>query len=245
MNNEPAGTDGGVRRYAGVPLRSPRRTPQINLLILIGIITLIVLGIYALFFTRPTVEAEVFSLTRSIEEIEELSTVRSHLRFAVVVREESGNIVVRELAASAGEMDMDDIGSVLFQDPTLIVALHAVATYGIDLGEAESWMRVEENDGEGRVVVDLPGAKLLDVKIVNSDTRVIARMQGLFRSENRELMLTASQKGELFATKEAEADRSSLTLANQRARSVIALLVESAGREVIFSNDDAKGREKE
>ena len=232
-----------VKRYAGAPRRSPRRTPQINLMILIGVIALIVLVTYALFFPRSTVEAEAFSLTKSIEEIEELSTVRSHLRFAVVVREESGNIVVRELASAAGEMDMDDIGSVLFQDPTLIVSLHAVATYGIDLEGAENWMSLDGVEGEERVVIDLPPAQLLDVKIVNSDTRVIARMQGLFRSENRELMLNASQKGERFATKEAKADRSSLTLAGERARSVIRLLVESSGREVVFSNDEEKGEE--
>ena len=232
-----AGGPVGVRRYAAEKVRSPRRTPQINILILIGIISLIVTTFFFLFFKRPELDAEAFSLRRSIEEIEELSTVRSHLRFAVVVREESGNIVVRELAEAAGEIDMNDLGSFLFQDPTLIVELHAVATYGIRLDNIDRRIRPADEDGEV-ITVDLPEAELLDVKVVNRDTRVIARMQGLIRSSNRELMLEAGRKGEEYATKEARADSSSLALAETRARDIIRLLVENAGKEVAFDGEE-------
>lgn len=236
------GRSAGVRRYAAEKVRSPRRSPQINIMILIGVIALVVTTFFFLFFKRPTFTAEAFSLEQSIEEIEELSTVRSHLRFAVVVREESGNIVVRELAAAQGDMDMDDLGSILFQDPTLIVQLHAVATYGVRLDNIER--RVRPLDEEEEVyLVDVPPAELLDVKVVNSDTKIIARMQGLIRSSNRELMLEASREGERYATKEARADRSSLELAETRAREIIGLLLESAGKRVEF--EDQRGEETE
>lgn len=248
--DEEAGGPVGVRRYAAEKLRSPRRTPQINILILIGIIALVVTTFFFLFFKRPELNTETFSLRRSIEKIEELSTVRSHLRFAVVVREESGNIVVRELAAAAGDIDMNDIGSFLFQDPTLIVELHAVATYGVRLDNIDQRIRPADEDEEV-IRVDLPEAELLDVKVVNSDTRIIARMQGLIRSSNRELMLEAGRKGEEYATKEARADSSSLGLARTRAREIIRLLVESAGKGVEFegeggsnSNITGSGREE-
>lgn len=227
----------GVRRYAAEKFRSPRRTPHINILILIGIIALVVTTFFFLFFKRPQLNTDTFSLRQSIEEIEELSTVRSHLRFAVVVREESGNIVVRELAEAAGDIDMNDIGSFLFQDPTLIVELHAVATFGVRLNNVDQ--RIRPTDGDEDVIyVDLPEAELLDVKIVNKDTRIIARMQGLIRSSNRELMLEAGRKGEDYATKEARADSSSLGLASTRARDIIRLLVESAGKKVVFDGDE-------
>lgn len=221
----------GLRRFAAEAVRSPRRPPGVNIAILIGLIVLFLVAIYLLFFPRPTVESDVFSLEQSIERIEELSTVRSHLRFAVVVREESGNVIIRELADAAGDIDMSDIGSMLFQDPTLIVELHGVATYGIKLDDIDT--RIEEIDDE-RIAIDLPDPVLLDVKIVNRDTKVIGRMEGLFRSSDNELMLEASREGERFAEEYALKDSTSLELAGERARTVVRMIAEGGGKQVVF-----------
>lgn len=227
----------GIRRYRAEATRSPRRPPPVNLAILIGAIALIVFLIYQFFFTRPLVSAGgEFNLTQSIERIEELSTVRSHLRFAVIVREESGNIIVRRLAEESNEIKMDNIGSMLFHDPTLVAELHAVVTYGLRLNDMEKRIRREDE----QLYVDLPPAELLDVKVVNADTRIIARFEGLFRSSNNELLLAASQRGETFARQFALADSTSMSLAQSRAREIITLLVEQAGNKVSFK-EEGKG----
>lgn len=224
----------GIRRYRAEAARSPRRPPLVNLAILIGAIGLTVFLIYQFFFTRPQVTAgEEFNLTKTVEKIEELSTVRSHLRFAVIVREESGNILVRRIADEPSEITMDNLSSILFQDPTLIAELHAVVTYGLRLNNMENRITREKDI----IHVALPPAELLDVKIVNADTRIIARLEGLFRRTNNELLLEASRRGETFARQFAVADSSSIHLAESRAREIITLLVEQAGSKVSFTEE--------
>ncbi|MGE3799821.1 MAG: DUF4230 domain-containing protein [Candidatus Kapaibacterium sp.] len=223
----------GVRRFYAEKFRSPRRPPTVNMAILIGIIAVVLFLIWQFFFTRPTLFTEEFSLAQAVEEIEELTTVRSHLRFTVVVREESGNLVVQRLADQAGEINMQDIGSMLFHDPTLLAELHAVATYGVKLDDIEKRIT---NHGDS-LHVSLPPSELLDVKIVNADTRIIAQLKGLFRSENNELLLAASQRGESFAEEFARTDAASLELATTKAREIIGLLAKQAGKETTFTEE--------
>jgi hypothetical protein len=225
----------GIRRFRAERNSAPKRPAWVHMAIQIGLIGLLLVGIYLIFFTRPDLTGEEFDLRQSIEKIEELSTVRSHLRFGVVVREEAGNLIVRQLAQAAGDIDMDDLGGMLFQDPTLIAELHAVAQYGIRLDDIDERM---ETDGD-TVRIMMPEPAILDVKIVNADTRVVARMQGLFRSSNNELMLEASRRGEKFAEEFARADSSSLALAGTRAREIIAMLLNQAGKEVTFIEGSA------
>ena len=232
-NPEGRHDESGVRRYSAEKARSPRRTPLVNMSILIALIGIIVFVIWQFLFKKPVLFTDEFSLTQAIEEIEELATVRSHVRFAVVVREESGNLVVRQLADQVGKLDMDDIGSMLFQDPTLLAELHGVATYGIKLDDIEERIMMKEDT----LYVALPSPELLDVKIVNADTRVIAQMKGLFRSENHELLLEASRHGEVYAREFAESDSASLELAASRAREVVALLAHQAGKETQFTEE--------
>lgn len=229
----------GIKRYRAEAARSPRRPPPVNLAILIAGIGLTVFLIYQFIFTKPRVIAgQEFNLSQAIEEIQELSTVRSHLRFAVIVREESGNIIVRQIADEPEEIQMDDLGSMLFQDPTLVAELHAVVTYGLRLENLEENVRREKET----LHVSLPSAELLDVKIVNADTRIIARLKGLFRSTNTELLLAAARRGEEFARGFALADSSSIDLAESRAREIISLLAEQAGSEVSFTEGIAENR---
>ncbi len=223
----------GVKRYHAEKARSPRRPPTVNMTILIGIIAVILFLIWQFFFTRPALFTEEFSLAQAVEEIEELTTVRSHLRFTVVVREESGNLIVQRLADQAGKINMDDIGSMLFHDPTLLAELHAVATYGVKLDDIEERIRT----GNDTLYVNLPPAELLDVKIVNADTRIIAQLKGLFRSRNNELLLAASQRGETFAEEFARSDEASLELAATKAREIIGLLARQAGKETTFTEE--------
>lgn len=227
----------GIRRYRAESQRSPRRPPLVNLAILIGAIGLIVFLIYQFFFTRPQVTAgEEFNLSKSIERIQELSTVRSHLRFAVIVREEAGNIIVRQIADEPEEITMDGIGAMLFHDPTLVAELHAVITYGLRLDGMDGRIR----DVNDTVYIALPSAELLDVKVVNADTRIIARLEGLFRRTNNELLLEASRRGETFARQFALDDSSSINLAESRAREIITMLVEQAGSKVSFTEKGEK-----
>ncbi len=221
----------GVKRYQAEKTRSPRRPPPVNLAILIGIIAIVVFVIYQFFFTRPTLLAgEEFNLSQAVEQIEELSTVRSHLRFAVVVREESGSIIVRELAEQEDAIAMEDVGSMLFHDPTLVAELHAVATYGLRLDKVQEYVS-EAND---TLQIALPKAELLDVKLVNADTRIIARIKGMFRSPNNELLLEASRRGEIFAEKFARTDTASMELARNKAQEIIRFLIEQTGKPVRF-----------
>ena len=224
--------ESGVKRYQAEKTRSPRRPPLVNLSILIGIIGLTVFVIYQFFFTRPNLLAgEEFNLSQAVEQIEELSTVRSHLRFAVVVREESGNIIVRELANQEAVIEMEDVGSLLFHDPALVAELHAVATYGLQLDGIEDRI----NESGDTLYITMPNAELLDVKLVNGDTRIIARIKGIFRSSNNDLLLAASKRGETFAEKFARSDTSSIELAGRKAEEIIAFLMEQAGKEVQFT----------
>lgn len=229
--HDAANEEPGVKRYHAEKTRSPRRPPPVNLAILIGIIAIVVFVIYQFFFTRPTLLAgEEFNLSQAVEHIEELSTVRSHLRFAVVVREESGNIVVRELAEQEDAIAMEDVGSMLFHNPTLVAELHAVATYGLRLDNVQDYVS-EAND---TMQIALPKAELLDVKLVNSDTRIIARIKGMFRSPNNELLLEASRRGEAFAEKFARTDTTSLEVAQNKAQDIIRFLIEQTGKPVRF-----------
>ncbi|MCE2503635.1 MAG: DUF4230 domain-containing protein [Chlorobi bacterium] len=225
--------ESGVRRYHAEKARSPRRPPLVNISILIGIIALVLFLIWQFFFTRPMLSTEEFSIARAVEEIEEVTTVRSHLRFVVVVREESGNLIVRQLAEQGKEIDVDDIGSMFFHDPTLLAELHGVATYGVKLDDVED--RIEINREE--LHIRLPSAELLDIKVINADTRIIARMKGLFRSEKEELLLVASQRGKEYAEEFARSDSASLGLAEKRAQEIIRLLAEQRGKKAIFVED--------
>ncbi len=192
---------------------------------------LIALLVYKLFMESDGgFRSEIVDLAGSVERIQELSTVRSHLRFAVVVREESGNIVVRRLAENDDRIGMTDLGSALFHDPTMIVGLHGIATYGVRLNDLRE--RVRQDDAS--VTVRLPDAELLDVRLVADDTRIVAQMKGLFRSSNDELLLEAQRKGEEFTRRYALEDTSLLDLAARRAREALTLLVQGSGKKVIF-----------
>lgn len=185
---------------------------------------------YVIFDHGSAVDSDVIDFSQSTERIQELSTVRSHIRFGVVVREESGNIVVRRLADQTESIGMDGLGSALFQDPTMIVELHGVATYGMRLDDLAT--RIRQDDS--LVTITLPKPEVLDVKLVAADTRVVAQMKGLFRSSNQTLLLEASRRGEEFVRAFAEEDTSMQALAAGRAKDVLALLVEQGGKRAAF-----------
>lgn len=209
----------------------PTRTPRVNLVILIGGLSLVAFLVYQ-FFVAPAsrFDTDVIELGRSIERVEELATLKSHLRFAVVVREESGNVIVRRLAQQDDEVGMSTISSMLFLDPTMIVELHGVATYGVRLGGIAE--RIARTDSS--VVVPLPQPAVLDVKLVSADTRIVAQMKGLFRSSNQQLLAEANKQGERFVSELAAADSSLLGLAGERARSLVSILVEQTGSRAEF-----------
>lgn len=198
--------------------------------LLSGLAVVVVLVYMFVFSDQPIVEADVIDFSQSAQAIEELSTMKSHMRFSVVVHEQSGNIIVRRLADQAEQIDATGIGAALFQDPTMIVELHGVATYGIRLGDIEH--RITQTDSTVRVV--LPPVEVLDVKLVASDTKPIARMEGLFRSSSQSLLLAATQRGEGFVRNYAETDTMMMGLAAERARNVLSLLVERAGKRAVF-----------
>lgn len=185
---------------------------------------------YVLFDHGSSVDSDVIDFSQATERIQELSTVRSHMRFGVVVREESGNIVVRRLADQTASIGMDGLGSALFQDPTMIVELHGVATYGVRLDDLAT--RIQQDDS--LVTITLPKPQVLDVKLVAADTRVVAQMKGLFRSSNQTLLLEAARRGEEFVQAFAEQDTSMQALAAERAKDVMELLVEQGGKRAAF-----------
>jgi hypothetical protein len=192
---------------------------------------LLVAALYFFAFDRPDeVSSRVIDLSRSLQKIQELSTVRSHIRFGVVVQEKSGNIIVRRLADQAEYIGMENLGSALFQDPTMIAELHGVATYGVRLDGLEK--RIRQTDSS--VVIPLPDAELLDVKLVAADTRIVARMKGLFRSSNDALVLEAQRRGEDFTRRFAENDTELRALATERARDALTLLLQNSGKEAVF-----------
>lgn len=174
--------------------------------------------------------ADVIDFSQSAERIQELSTVRNHMRFSVVVREEDGNIIVRRLADQAEYIGMDRLSTALFQDPTMFVELHGVATYGVKLNDLAT--RITQDDST--VTISLPTADVLDVKLVAADTRVVAQMKGLFRSSNSQLLLEAGKKGEDFVRGFAEQDTTLRSLAVERAKGVISLMVEQGGKRAVF-----------
>jgi len=193
-------------------------------------ILLVLYLIWRFLFSGGGARAEVIDFSKSVERIEELSTVKSHMRFGVVVREEGGNVIVRRLADQAESIGMDGIGSVLFEDPTMIVELHGVATYGITLDDLAS--RIRQDDSV--VWIPLPSPSVLDAKLVAADTRIVAQMKGLFRSSNQTLLLEAGKHGEKFVRDYAKADTTLLSLASERARNVLRLLVEQGGKRAVF-----------
>lgn len=209
----------------------PTRTPLVNFAIIVGAFAVIASLVY-FFILGPEsrVQSDVTDLSQSIERVEELATLKSHLRFAVVVREESGNVIVRRLADQVDGVGMNSIGSMLFEDPTMIVELHGVATYGVRLGGIGS--RMSQTDSS--IVIAMPPAEVLDVKLVSADTRVVARMKGLFRSNNQELLAEANRRGETFIAELARADSTLLAVSADRTRSLIRLLVEQSGSRVEF-----------
>lgn len=212
-------------------LRRISRSPRPSNNLLLWLVAIVVAAIaYQMLFRSGGVHSEVIDFSKSIEKIRELSTVKTHLRFGVVVHEESGNIIVRSLADQSEYIGMDNMSAMLFQDPTMIVELHGVATYGVRLDDLAS--RLQQDDST--VTIRLPDAGLLDVKLVAADTRIIAQMKGLFRSSNNTLLLEASRKGEDFTRDFAEKDTTLRDLALQRARDVLALIVQAGGKHPVF-----------
>jgi hypothetical protein len=194
----------------------------------VGLAALFVL--WRFLFPGNEITTEVIDFSKSVQRIEELSTVKSHIRFAVVVREEGGNVIVRRLADQAASIGMEGLGSFLFQDPTMIVELHGVATYGLRLNDIAK--RIRQDDST--VHIRLPAADVLDVKLVAADTRIVARMKGLFRSSNETLLLNAASEGEQFVRQYASEDSALLDLASERARNVLGILTEQGGKRAIF-----------
>lgn len=199
----------------------------------VGMIAVVVLMLlvaaflaWQVFFSPGRTTSRVIDFSQSVEKIQELATVKSHLRFAVVVREESGNIIVRRFADQADYIGMDNVGSALFQDPTMFVELHGVATFGVRLNDLQH--RITQDDSV--VTIQLPKPELLDVKLIAADTRIIAQMKGLFRSTNNTLLLSANNNGEEFIRQYAAQDTAMLELAAQRARDVLALIVQQSGK---------------
>lgn len=178
------------------------------------------------FFAPNRTTSRVIDFSQSVEKIQELATVKSHLRFAVVIREESGNIIVRRFADQAEYIGMDNVGSVLFQDPTMFLELHGVATFGVRLNDLQR--RITQDDST--VTIDLPKPELLDVKLIAADTRIVAQIKGLFRSSNNTLLLSANQRGEEFVRDYAANDTAMIELAAQRARDVLGLIVQQSGK---------------
>ena len=83
---------------------------MINMAVLFGVVVLTVFLVYRLFVDPAgRVRTDVLDLTTAVEQIQELSTVKSHFRFAVVVREEAGNIIVRRLADQITESQNREI----------------------------------------------------------------------------------------------------------------------------------------
>ena len=218
-----------IRRFHGE--NGHWRSPLITGAILIVGLSIIVAAVYYFVFSgRVRVHADVIDFSKSTEQIQELSTLKTHSRFGVVVREESGNVIVRRFADQGDYIGMDRIGSSLFQDPTMFVELHGVATYGARLDDLGTRMRQDDST----VTIALPLIQVLDAHLVAADTRVVAQMKGLFRSSNNELLLEADRHGERFVREYAEQDSAMRAFAAERLRNVLALLVERAGKRAVF-----------
>ncbi|MEP7218937.1 MAG: DUF4230 domain-containing protein [Bacteroidota bacterium] len=208
------------------PSRSPLRTGAI----LIGSMAAMVILAYYLFGRHGGIHTDVIDFSKTMEQIQELSSVRSHFRFGVVVREESGNIIVRRLADQVEAIGMDGLGNALFQDPTMFVELHGVATYGIRLQGLAG--RITQDDST--VHIPIPRAEVLDAKLISADTKIVATMKGLFRSSNNQLLLEANRRGEEFTRDYATQDTTMMETANRRLRDILSLLVERSGKRAIF-----------
>jgi hypothetical protein len=231
--NDPA--DGSRNAFQSAPrprrLRAGsigRRSAATGVLVAGGVGLLLLLAYF--FMAGDDVEIDVIDFAQSVERIEEVSTVKSHIRFGVVVREEGGNVIVRRLADQVETLGMNGLGDALFESPTMIVELHGVATYGVQLDDLRN--RISQDDSTVRI--SLPQAKVLDAKLIAADTKIVARMKGLFRSANDQLILEASQRGESFVKEYAEQDTAMISLASQRARDLLALLVEQGGKKASF-----------
>ena len=211
-------------------LAGARRVSALSGFLVAGGIVLMILLAYFFLGDGDGVDSDVIDFSQSVERIEELSTVKSHIRFGVVVREEGGNLIVRRLADQAETIGINGLGDALFESPTMIVELHGVATYGVRLDDLRN--RIDQNDT--MVQIWLPRARVLDTKLVAADTRIVARMKGLFRSANDRLILEADKRGENFVKEFAEQDTAMLSLASQRAQDLVALLVEQSGKKAVF-----------
>lgn len=217
-----------VRRIHAV--WSSSSSPVTNAAVVIVVMAIVVFLAYHFLFSPHGTTTDAIDFSQSIERIQDLSTVKSQIRFGVVVREENGNVIVRRLLDQAESIGMDDLASALFAAPTMIVELHGVATYGVRLNDLKSQMR--QNDTA--VFITLPKPEVLDVKLVTRDTRVVARMKGLFRSSNDQLLLEADRYGERFVDEYARQDTALLALASTRARELLGLLVERSGKRAVF-----------
>lgn len=208
-------------------MRGAGRRVGVGMIVFVAAMLLVaVFLVWQVFFPPDRTTSRVIDFSQSVEKIQELATVKSHLRFAVVIGEESGNIIVRRFADQAEYIGMDNVGSVLFQDPTMFVELHGVATFGVRLNDLQR--RITQNDSV--VTIELPRPELLDVKLIAADTRIIAQMKGLFRSTNNTLLLSANKNGEEFVRQYAAQDTAMLELAAQRARDLLGLFVQQSGK---------------
>lgn len=235
MDDEPRSPQNGTQPERLPRPRRVRATSRLGRVPLAGTAAvlaaaILVLLVYRFVAGRSSVTADVIDFSQSIQQIQDLSTVKSQIRFGVVVREENGNVIVRRLLDQAESIGMENLSSALFQDPTMIVELHGIATYGVRLGDLKTGMR--QNDTA--VFIHLPNPTVLDVKLAAQDTRVVARMKGLFRSPNEELLLEANRYGERFVQDYAARDTAILALASSRARELLGLLVERSGKRAIF-----------
>lgn len=218
-----------IRRIRSLVMR-PSFPPWLNGIILSVVLAGALFVAYRLLVPRGASHSEVIDFSKQVETIQELATVRSHYRFAVVVREESGNIIVRRLADQAEYIGMDRISTALFQDPTMIVELHGVATYGVRLDAVVA--SIQQTDST--VTIPIPPAEVLDVKLVAADTRVIAQIKGLFRSSEGNLLGEANKHGETFVRAYATEDSTLQSVASSRVRETLAAFIAPTGRRAIF-----------
>ncbi len=112
----------------------------------------------------------------------------------------------------------------------MIVELHGVATYGVRLDRVVP--NIQQTDST--VTIPTPRAEVLDVKLVASDTRVIAQIKGLFRSSEGNLLGEANKHGESFVRDYAMQDSTLQTLAETRVRETLSAFITPTGRRAIF-----------
>ncbi|MBC8144714.1 MAG: DUF4230 domain-containing protein [bacterium] len=87
---------------------------------------------------------------------------------------------------------------------------------------------------DSSIVIAMSPPEVLDVKLVSADTRIVAQMKGLFRSNNQALLYEANSHGERFVADLARSDSTLLAVSAERTRALIELLVEQSGSRAEF-----------